>query len=77
MHNLFPIFFGFSYFVVFHSDIHCVKYADTQASSDVYFSFYDFGLIQENIDIILSIYGKAQIKKIQHLGIIYTVIRKK
>ena len=41
---------------VLRSDIHCVKCAKTQASSDPYFPVYDYVHMRENTDTIRSIY---------------------
>ena len=43
---------------VLHSDIHCVKYAKTRASSDLYFPVKDSVHMRENTDTIMPIYDK-------------------
>ena len=62
---------------VLRSDIRCVKYAKTRASSDLYFPVYNSVHMRENTDTILSLHGKIQIRKCPHFRMLYAVIKMK
>ena len=45
------------------------KIAKTRASSDSYFPIYDYAFTRENMNTILSIYGKIKIRESRHFEI--------